>query len=70
MFVKHTKEELKIIGQRCQEFRAQHNYLQSKVAEDTGYSIESVSAFENGRNDCTKIFLWYVARGLDISKVV
>lgn len=55
---------LKEIGQRCKEYREKLGYYQSHVARDTGYSSENVSAFETGRNDNVRIFMWYVEMGL------
>ena len=60
MKIANTKE----IGQRCKKFRERLGYYQSDVANQTGYSKENVSAFENGRNDNVRIFLWYVEMGL------
>lgn len=60
MKISNTKE----IGQRCKKFRERLGYYQSDVANQTGYSKENVSAFENGRNDNVRIFLWYVEMGL------
>lgn len=39
---------------------------QKDVAEATGYSLENVSAFEAGRNDNLRIFLWYIQHGLNV----
>lgn len=58
--IANTKE----IGQRCKKFRERLGYYQSDVANQTGYSKENISAFENGRNDNVRIFLWYVEMGL------
>lgn len=56
--------DLQSIGKRCKEFREKLGYYQSHVAEQTGYSKENVSAFETGRNDNVRIFMWYVEMGL------
>ena len=55
--------EKKKLGQICKEFRESLGVLQSDVAEETGYSKESVSAFECGRVNNAKIFAWYVSKG-------
>jgi len=53
------------VGQCCREYRAHHlGMTQKDVASECGYSRENVSRFENGRNDNTVIFLWYVKHGL------
>ena len=60
MMISDTKE----IGKRCKEFRKKLGYYQSDVANQTGYSKENISAFETGRNDNVRIFMWYVEMGL------
>ena len=60
---------LKYIGQKCQIYRQSMGYRQCEVARDTGYSIENISAFENGRNDNLIIFLWYLDKGFSIDKL-
>lgn len=58
---------LRHIGQRCKEYRQEQGFLQSDVAKDTGYSKENVSAFETGRNDNSRILLWYFEHGMNIT---
>lgn len=53
----------KPLGQVCKEYRESMGYLQSDVAIATGYSKETVSAFECGRTNNAKIFAWYVGHG-------
>lgn len=55
---------LKYIGKKCKEYRVNAGYYQYNVSHDTGYSIENVSSFENGRNDNARILLWYFERGM------
>lgn len=62
--------DLKYVGKTCQNFRRGRGLLQSKVAEDTGYVVENISAFENGRNDNLRILLWYVDNGLNINNLI
>ena len=50
----------------CSSYRKVLALTQKDVAEDTGYSIENVCAFEKGRNLNYIIFLWYLEKGLDI----
>lgn len=57
---------LKEIGQKCKKYRINKGYYQNNVASDTGYSVENVSSFENGRNDNARILLWYFAHGMQI----
>ena len=42
---------LKEISAACQAYRRREGVAQSRVAIDTGYSVESVSAFERGRTN-------------------
>lgn len=61
---------LKKIGAYCKTFREELGLYQFHVAIDTGYSKESVSSFENGRNNNATILLWYIRKGLDINKLI
>lgn len=58
---------LREIGQRCKKYRIEQGYLQRDVARDTGYSSENVSSFESGRNDNSRILLWYFNHGMHVS---
>ena len=60
---------LKDLGLRCKRFRVSHGYFQSHVADETGYTTENISAFENGRNDNSRILLWYIAHGMTIEEI-
>ena len=61
---------LKEISAACQAYRRREGVPQSRVAFDTGYSVESVSAFENGRVNNLMLYLWYAGRGMDIEQEV
>lgn len=61
---------LREIGQRCKEYRIEQGYLQRDVARDTGYSSENVSSFETGRNDNSRILLWYFTHGMHIDNLI
>ena len=61
---------LKELGRRCQVFRVKQGYRQTDVAADTGYHFGNVSAFENGRNDNTRIFLWYLQHGMTLDEIL
>lgn len=58
--------DLKTIGARCKEYRLTLGVLQYHVANDIGYSLENISAFETGRNDNSRILLWYFNHGMTI----
>lgn len=60
---------IKRIGRICAAYRKDHNYEQKDAAKDTGYSLENISSFENGRNDNVRIFLWYVSKGLNMQEI-
>lgn len=60
---------LKDLGFRCKRFRVEHGYFQRHVAEETGYTIENISAFETGRNDNSRILLWYIVHGMTIEEI-
>ena len=53
------------MGRRCKQFRVEHGFYQFDVAAETGYSVENISSFENGRNDNARILLWYFAHGMN-----
>lgn len=57
---------VKDIGKVCKCFRVSIGKTQLNVAFDTGYSVENVSSFENGRNDNCRLLLWYFAHGMTI----
>lgn len=61
---------LKIIGKKCKEFRMSLGYTQDDVGYSIGYSRETISMFENGKNDNLLIFLWYISMGMDISNII
>ena len=56
--------ENKTIGKLCAEFRRSLHITQKTVAEELTYSVENISAFENGRNANMYILLWYIRKGL------
>lgn len=56
---------LREMGQRCKQFRVEHGFYQIDVAYETGYSVENISSFENGRNDNARILLWYFVHGMN-----
>lgn len=60
---------VELIGDVCRDFRKELGYFQIDVARDTNYSLENVSAFENGRNDNSRILLWYIAHGLTFDMI-
>lgn len=62
--------DLKEMGAKCKEFRISAGMLQIDVANETGYSLENISAFENGRNDNSRILLWYLAYGMNVNELI
>lgn len=62
--------ELKNIGQQCRQLREALGLLQSDVAVDVGVSRETISAFENGRNNSAYLLAWYIEHGLELDPVV
>lgn len=59
------------VGLNCQEFRRTKTlYRQSDVAKDLRYSVENISAFENGRNDNARILMWYILHGMELNDLV
>ena len=60
-----ANKEYRIAVDVCRTYR--QNVLkvtQEQVANDLEYSQENISAFENGRNCNSTIFMWYVKNGI------
>lgn len=57
------------VGQICQMFRKGEGYTQSDVARDLNRSVESVSAFENGRSKSYIFLFWYLEHGLSVEEM-
>lgn len=55
------------IGQQCQKYREYLGVTQKEVADEIDYSVEAISAFENGRTNNLIIFMWYYDNGFDFS---
>lgn len=55
---------IKDIGQRCANYRRFIGATQAEVANSTGYSVESICAFEHGRTNNAEIFSWYIGKGV------
>lgn len=51
------------LGNQCRKYRNDLKLTQSDVAKDTGYSVDNISKFENGKTNNLKIFMWYLRRG-------
>lgn len=59
------------VGLNCQEFRRKKTLCsQVDVAKDLGYSVENISAFENGRNNNMRILIWYILHGMQMDDLV
>lgn len=52
------------VGNACKQYRKLIKALQTDVACDTGYSVETISAFENGRCNNAAVLLWYFYNGM------
>lgn len=57
--------DLKALGVHCKRLRRTLDIKQTQVAIETGYSLKTISAFENGRNNNALILLWYINHGLN-----
>ena len=58
----------KRLGQICADHRKRIGYTQQQIADELGYSVYNISAFENGRNDSAKILFWYLEHGLEVER--
>lgn len=59
------RKDLKETGLKCKILRISLGIKQKQVAKETGYSLESISKFENGCINNMVIFKWYLEHGLD-----
>ena len=57
--------DLKMLGVQCKRLRRILDIKQTQVAIETGYSVKTISAFENGRINNALILLWYINHGLN-----
>lgn len=57
--------DLKAVGVQCKRLRRTLDIKQTQVAIETGYSLKTISAFENGRTNNALILLWYLNHGLN-----
>ena len=55
---------LKPLGKACKRLRRDLNYTQQMVANETNYSVKTVSAFETGRLNNAFLLMWYIDHGL------
>ena len=55
-----NKDELKRLGILCKCYRKFCGYTLEDVSRRTGYSLSSISAFENGINNNALIYHFYV----------
>lgn len=55
------------IGNLCQTWRKENNIKQSDIASDLDVSVETISAFENGRTNNARVLMWYIEHGLTLS---
>ena len=56
--------DLKKLGACCRDFRKELGVSQEVVGQEIGYTNQSVSWFELGRNDSFTILAWYLYNGL------
>ena len=57
-----TKE----MGAKCAEFRKTIDVKQSEIASDLNVSVETISAFENGRTNNERVLMWYIEHGMTL----
>ena len=56
----------KEIGAKCAEFRKTIDVKQSEIASDLNVSVETISAFENGRTNNARVLVWYIEHGMTL----
>lgn len=60
------KSTMAAVGADCRKLRHEKGLRLKDVAQETGYSVENIQAFERGRNRNALILLWYLYNGLKI----
>ena len=59
-----------VVGHRCAFYRKKVlKCTQVDVANETGFSVGNISAFETGRNDSSLILLWYMCHGMTLDMI-
>lgn len=58
--MREIKKEIPLL---CGKFRKMLGITQEAMSAEVGYSKETISGFENGRNNNMEIFLWYLDKG-------
>ena len=59
------------IGTKCKLFRKYTlKITQQVIADELGYSVSNISAFEKGSNTNYNILAWYVKNGFNFNGVV
>lgn len=56
----------KEMGTKCAEFRKTIDVKQSEIASDLNVSVETISAFENGRTNNARVLMWYIEHGMTL----
>lgn len=59
---------LRVVGKSCKRHRKRIGYTQKQVAQDTCYSVKTISSFETGHLNNAVLLLWYVNHGLTIDE--
>ena len=59
----YKTNRLKDLCKQAQINRTNAGITQKAVAYELGYSVENISAFENGRNNNAEILNYYVSKG-------
>ena len=59
----YKTNRLKDLCKQAQINRTNAGVTQKAVAYELGYSVENISAFENGRNNNAEILNYYVNKG-------
>lgn len=56
----------KEIGAMCAEFRKTIDVKQGEIASELNVSVETISAFENGRTNNARVLMWYIEHGMTL----
>lgn len=71
MQVSKTKEQcfyMSLMGHSCRAWRMSMGYTQKQVADETGYTENTISLFEHGETNNAIVLLWYLTHGFNVDE--
>lgn len=69
-YLTSKKNKMFIITKNCQDYRINRGITQQQIANNIGCSIETISSFENNRNNNALILIWYIEHGITLNELL